>query len=152
MARYAKSLSLAAAIGILGVACGSQEPEAAGPAGDAPVTEEAPACEPQAEGADLQLVAPDSETGQLPKFDKTCVAAPAGQPFTIELTNADFLEHNVSIYLEEGASYSDGIFHGELFRGPDEVRVYEVDPLDAGTYYYRCDEHLSNMKGILLVR
>lgn len=106
-------------------------------------------CSP--EGAALRITALHYETGEIPTFDTDCLAAPAGEAFTIELKNDDVLEHNVSIYPKEGASFSEALFHGELFRGPGETKTYEVPALEAGTYAFRCDEHLSNMKGIFVV-
>ena len=106
-------------------------------------------CSPQ--GTALRITALHYETGELPTFDTDCLAAPAGEAFTIELKNDDVLEHNVSIYPEEGASFSEALFHGELFRGPGEKRTYEVPALEAGAYTFRCDEHLSTMKGAFVV-
>lgn len=85
-------------------------------------------------------------------YDKGCLAVPAGEDFTIELTNDDFLEHNVSIYLKENADYADGLFNGELFRGPGEAKTYEIPAIEKpGIYSFRCDEHQSNMKGVFVV-
>src|SRR5919108_1514708 len=113
--------------------------------GPAPLPAQLPC---QSEGTALKITALKSETGKLPSYDKDCLAAPAGQDFTITLTSDDFLEHNVSIYLKDGAAYSDGLFHGELFRGPGKTMTYEVPAIDEpGIYSFRCDEHLSNMKG-----
>ncbi|HET6770557.1 MAG TPA: hypothetical protein VFH75_02835, partial [Actinomycetota bacterium] len=107
-------------------------------------------CEP--EGTALEITALKSESGKLPSFDKGCLAAPAAKDFTITLTSDDFLEHNVSIYLQDGANFSDGIFHGELFRGPGESMTYQVPAIgEPGLYAFRCDEHLSNMKGVFVV-
>jgi plastocyanin len=117
--------------------------------GPAPLPDQLP-CQP--EGTALQITALKAEAGKLAAYDKGCLAAPAGEDFTITLTSDDFLEHNVSIYLKDGASYSDGLFHGELFRGPGESRTYDVPAIsDPGIYAFRCDEHLSTMKGVFVV-
>jgi plastocyanin len=117
--------------------------------GPAPLPDQLP-CQP--EGTALQITALKAEAGKLAAYDKECLAAPAGEDFTITLTSDDFLEHNVSIYLKDGANYSDGLFHGELFRGPGESRTYDVPAMsDPGIYAFRCDEHLSTMKGVFVV-
>lgn len=117
--------------------------------GPAPLPAQLP-CEPK--GTALEITALKSESGKLPSYDKGCLAAPAGKDFTITLMSDDFLEHNVSIYLKDGASFSDGLFHGELFRGPGEEKTYQVPAIqEPGVYAFRCDEHLSNMKGVFVV-
>lgn len=117
--------------------------------GPAPLPAQLP-CEP--EGTALEITALKAQTGKLPAYDKPCLAVPAGQDFTINLTNDDMLEHNVSIYTKDGANYSDGLFHGELFRGPGEEKTYDVPAIaEPGVYAFRCDEHLSNMKGVFVV-
>jgi plastocyanin len=123
--------------------------EQAQPEGPAPLPAQLP-CQP--EGTALEITALKAEAGKLPSYDKECLAAPAGQDFTITLKSDDFLEHNVSIYLKDGADYSDGLFNGELFRGPGKTRTYEVPAIDEpGIYSFRCDEHLTVMKGVLVV-
>ncbi|MGH2580537.1 MAG: apolipoprotein N-acyltransferase [Actinomycetota bacterium] len=70
-------------------------------------------------------------------FDKPCLAAPAGEAFTIEFTNNDpGIPHDVAIYTDESAT--EALFVGEIFQGV-ETRTYEVPALDAGTYFFRCD-------------
>lgn len=152
----------AAAMLLLAAACAGREeasrevPKKAAPAeqtqsaeGPAPLPAQLP-CEP--EGTALAITTLKAQAGKLPAYDKGCLAVHAGEDFTIELSNDDFLEHNVSIYLKDGANYSDGLFHGELFRGPGETKTYEVPAIaEPGTYAFRCDEHLSNMKGIFVV-
>ena len=137
-----------AVVAVVATGCAGKPPREAGPAPKSEARSEAP-CAPG--GTELEVVALHYERGELPTFDADCLAAPAGQAFTIELTNDDLLEHNVSIYAEPGASYSEALFHGELFRGPGETRTYEVPAMDAGTYEFRCDEHLSTMKGVFVV-
>jgi hypothetical protein len=117
--------------------------------GPAPLPAQLP-CEPN--GTALQITALKSEAGKPPSYDKGCLAAPAGEDFTIEMRSDDFLEHNLSIYLKDRANYSDGLFHGERFRGPGETRTYDVPAItEPGVYAFRCDEHLSRMKGVLVV-
>jgi plastocyanin len=100
-----------------------------------------PECQPS--GTELSIVA------QGIAFDQTCLAAPAGQAFTIQFDNQDqALPHNVAIY-GSGPPASDPLFQGEVFSGPD-TRTYQVDALDAGQLYFQCDVH-PNMSGTFVV-
>jgi plastocyanin len=97
----------------------------------------AASCAPS--GTALEISAEGNE------FDKDCLAAPAGTPFSIELDNRDSgVPHNVSIYADSSAS--EPLFTGDLFPGP-ETRTYEVEAVDAGTYFFRCDAHPTQMTG-----
>jgi plastocyanin len=88
-------------------------------------------CSPN--GTKLSITSFDS------KFDKKCLAAPANQAFTIDLTNLDRgIPHNVSIYQDQTASRA--FFQGELVDGPGKI-TYSVKALPAGTYFFRCDPH-----------
>lgn len=74
-------------------------------------------------------------------FDTDCLAAPADQEFTIAFRNEDTSPHgvhNIAIYREE-----DGVvfFTGKVLRPGGTSVVYEVQPLAAGTYTFRCDTH-----------
>lgn len=86
-----------------------------------------------------------SVTARDLSFNAECLAAPAGQPFTIELANEDEgLHHNVSI-LDGG----EALFEGETFEGVGRM-TYDVEALEAGTYEFRCDVH-PNMNGAFIV-
>lgn len=82
------------------------------------------------------------------KFDKECLAAPAGTPFQIVFDNQEAIDHNVAIYQSEEAQQAGeaALFQGEIFKGPKEV-TYDVDPIPAGKYYFVCDVHPTAMKG-----
>lgn len=82
------------------------------------------------------------------KFDTACLAAPAGQPFTIAFDNAEPVVHNVAIL--KSHSSNEVLFRGELFRGP-ETMTYEVPALEAGTYVFHCETHQGAMRGSLVV-
>jgi nitrite reductase (NO-forming) len=99
------------------------------------------ACAPA--GTALRVVALNSV------FDATCLAAPAGKPFTIAFDNQDpGVPHNIAIYTDDSATES--LFVGELVTGPKKVK-YEVGALDAGTYFFRCDVHPTTMTGTFVV-
>jgi plastocyanin len=107
----------------------------------APVVHTAAAtCSP--DGNALSLTAFDS------KFDKDCLAAPAGQAFTIDFSNLDRgIPHNVAIYEDETAAKT--LFKGELVDGPGKT-TYSVEALAAGSFFFRCDPH-PDMKGAFIV-
>lgn len=98
-------------------------------------------CEP--EGDVLSIVA------QGLAFDKDCLAAEAGQPFTIEFDNQDAdTPHNVAIYTEPGG---ESLFEGELFPGP-ATQTYEPSPIDEpGELFFQCDAHPTTMTGTFVV-
>ena len=103
--------------------------------------ESAPACSP--DGTALSISAKDK------KFAKDCLAAPAGQAFTIEFQNQDpAVPHNVAIY--DKANGNKSLFKGEVFFGPDK-RTYSVPAQASGTYEFRCDPHDDIMFGTFIV-
>ena len=101
---------------------------------------ESETCSPS--GTSLQI------TAQNNQFDKSCLAAPAGQSFTITLDNKDTQQHNVAIYTDSSANQN--LFRGELDTGPKTI-TYNVKGLDAGRYFFRCDVHPS-MNGTFIVK
>jgi plastocyanin/predicted secreted protein len=98
---------------------------------------------------------PDGTTvkvsAQNTAFDTDCLAAPAGQAFTIEFTNNDAgIPHNVDIYDKQGGTHIGGAGPTDIFPGPGTT-TYDVSPLDAGTYFFQCDVHPTNMLGTFVV-
>jgi len=81
-------------------------------------------------------------------FDRVCLAAPAGQPFTIAFDNKDSLAHNVAI-LESHSSTKD-LFRGDVFQGP-KATTYSVPALKAGSYVFHCEVHPAAMNGTFIV-
>jgi plastocyanin len=103
--------------------------------------ESAPACSP--EGTALTISAKDK------KFTKDCLAAPAGQAFTIEFDNQDpAVPHNISIYDKPGGNKA--LFKGQVFFGPSKM-TYSVPAQMSGTYEFRCDPHDDTMIGTFVV-
>ena len=89
-------------------------------------------CRPQ--GTELRVVAENHS------FGTDCLAAPADQAFTIAFRNQDTSPHgahNIAIYREPGVA----VFTGETLGPGGRSVVYEVQPLPAGTYTFRCDAH-----------
>jgi len=83
-------------------------------------------------------------------FSAGCLAAPAGQPFTITFDNKDSgVPHNVAIYSDSSASKV--LFRGQIVTGATTT-TYHVPALPAGTYYFRCDVHPTAMHGTFIVK
>ncbi len=73
-------------------------------------------------------------------FDQTKLAVPAGEPFRIAFDNQDAgIQHNVVIY-DNADHTGDPLFRGELVTGVAKAN-YDVQALDAGTYYFVCQIH-----------
>jgi hypothetical protein len=100
-----------------------------------------PPCEPS--GTNLTISA------QGLAFNTDCLAAPAGEAFTIDFDNQDAGQlHNVAIYESPGGSER---FKGEIITGPDQV-TYEVDPIEEPAQYaFQCDVHPTTMTGTFVV-
>ena len=72
-------------------------------------------------------------------FDTDALAFPADTPVALAFDNQDAgVPHNVSIYRDE--AYTDPVIQGETVTGPTTV-TYDVPPLAAATYYFKCDVH-----------
>jgi plastocyanin len=80
-------------------------------------------------------------------FTTTDVAAPAGQPFTIDFDNQDVgVPHDVDIRDASNTVVEDS----QPFPGAAKRQI-PVDPLEAGTYTFFCSVH-PNMTGTLTVQ
>jgi plastocyanin len=107
------------------------------------------ACEPE-EGTELTIAAPPGASGA--GFDKDCLAAPAGEAFTVAFANDDEgIPHNWTVYADESAQQSLGGAGGAAssITGPDET-TYDVEGLEAGEYFFQCDLHPSTMVGTFI--
>jgi plastocyanin len=103
--------------------------------------ESAPACRPS--GTALSIAAKER------KFDKDCLVAPAGQPFTIEFDNQDSeVVHNVAIF--DRTNGKKPLFKGELIVGP-RTTTYSVPAQASGTYEFQCEPHDFAMSGTFIV-
>lgn len=112
-----------ALLALLAVACG-------GGGGKDDGGTAAPPCTPS--GSTLTVTIKDL------RFDKDCLAAPAGQPFTIKVDNKDGDQHNLAIYTSSAADKN--LFRGDIKPGP-AILTYKAPALKAGRYYFRCDVH-----------
>jgi plastocyanin len=83
-------------------------------------------------------------------FGTDCLAAPAGQAFTIAFDNQDAsVPHNLAIYPEGDGSKA--VFTGDIVTGV-ATATYDVSALQAGTYRFQCDVHPTTMSGTFVVR
>lgn len=128
-----KLLLVSALIGLLGAACGG----GGGDTASSPSPDEV-SCEPS--GTTLSISANDIE------FSTNCLAAPAGQEFTIRFDNREAQPHNVLIKRANG----DTAFREDPITGPKAVD-YKVGALDAGEYAFSCEVH-PEMTGTLIVK
>ena len=99
-------------------------------------------------GTSLQIAAKNIH------FDKSCLAAPAGQAFSVAFDNQDTnVPHNVEIYTSKAATQRLGGATGatDTVTGP-ATTTYQVSALKAGTYYFQCDVHPSAMFGTFVVK
>ncbi len=82
-------------------------------------------------------------------FDTGCLALPAGEAVTIRLVNAEGAEpHDVAIYTD--SSRSRQLFSGDIVDGGESID-YQIDALEAGTYYFDCTIHPA-MNGSVVVQ
>lgn len=99
-------------------------------------------CEPN--GSSLSLVAHNIS------WNHYCLAVPAGQPFTVHVTNEDSgIQHNFSIYdsFFEKKKY----FTSPRITGPASETL-NAPPLPPGHYYFQCDVHGPAMSGAFIVK
>ena len=94
-------------------------------------------------GATVDLVARDTS------FDTGEITLTAGAQTTVHFDNQDEgLPHNFAIYEDESAETP--IFQGDIVEGPNTTDYTFTAP-DAGTYFFRCDVHPTQMSGTVVV-
>jgi cytochrome c oxidase subunit II len=83
-------------------------------------------------------------------FDKECMTARAGRPWTLTFDNQEPVDHNVAIFRGSNAEGAN-VFRGQVFRGPRVVEA-PVPALKAGSYFFHCDVHPQAMQGKLVAK
>ena len=99
-----------------------------------------PGCETSEEpGGSPPTVPPGGAaiTANALAFDRSELLITAGRSFVLLFENRDSAPHNVSLI---DAATGEAVFVGEVFSGPAS-RLYEVPPISAGDYTFRCDVH-----------
>ena len=79
-------------------------------------------------------------------FEPTSLTVPAGEAFTLQFHNQDAnTQHNVQIF-EDPKFAGTPLFNGALVTGVRQAD-YDVHPLEAGAYFFRCEVHPTTMTG-----
>lgn len=95
------------------------------------------------------LAAP--EGAAVSGFAQTTLQVEADRPIALDLDNQDpGVPHNVEIFGEDPADNPQAtpLFSGALVTGPVRT-TYDVPPLAAGTYFFRCMVHPTTMTGTI---
>jgi cytochrome c oxidase subunit 2 len=88
-------------------------------------------------------------TAQHISWDKTCIAAVAGQPIKITIINKDAgIAHNFAIWVS--SALKKRLFQTGNISGP-ATKTYTAPALPAGKYYFQCDVHGPAMSGTLII-
>jgi plastocyanin len=82
-------------------------------------------------------------------FDKGEMALEAGRPTVIRFNNQDTVPHNVGIY--ETPEAQKVIFQGPIIQGGSDTQYRFAAP-PAGSYFFRCDVHPTQMTGTVVVK
>ncbi|MFB3764781.1 MAG: cupredoxin domain-containing protein [Methanotrichaceae archaeon] len=83
-------------------------------------------------------------------FDKNTITVPAGAKVTINFNNKDSgVPHNFAAYTDSSATTT--IFKGNVITGPAKTTYVFTAPSQAGTYFFRCDIHPTQMTGQFVV-
>ena len=79
-------------------------------------------------------------------FEPTSLTVPGGEAFTLRFHNEDAnTQHNVQIF-DDPEFGGTPLFSGALITGVRQTD-YEVDALEAGAYFFRCEVHPTTMTG-----
>jgi plastocyanin len=100
-----------------------------------------------ATSGDLNVIARNT------RFDTDCLSVPAGADFRIIFENHDpGVPHTIAIYAadpSENAS-TERYFEGARVQGPG-ITTYDVPGMPAGTHFFRCEVHPTQMSGTFVV-
>ena len=88
-------------------------------------------------------------TAQHITWDKTCIAAVAGQPIKITIINKDAgIAHNFAIWVS--SALKKRLYQTPNVNGP-ATKTFTGPALPAGKYYFQCDVHGPAMSGTLII-
>jgi cytochrome c oxidase subunit 2 len=88
-------------------------------------------------------------TAQHITWNKSCIAAVAGQPIRVTIINKDAgIAHNFAIWVS--SALKKRLFQTGNLSGP-ATKTYTVPALPAGKYYFQCDVHGPAMSGTLII-
>ncbi len=95
--------------------------------------------------------APPVMTATDNKFTPTSLTAPANSPYTILFRNNGKTKHNLHFYTAAGGqTLADGA-EGAIIDGRETETMTFTTPA-AGTYYFQCDLHVTEMNGTFTVQ
>ncbi|MEA3077195.1 MAG: hypothetical protein QOF60_2103 [Actinomycetota bacterium] len=100
-------------------------------------------------GRHVEAHAPKGELGIVAKdvqFDLKELHLPAAQAVELQFVNDDQVQHNFALYDKQGGSV--------LFQGPivgNGTTIYKFTTPPAGTYFFQCDVHPTQMEGTAVV-
>ena len=90
-------------------------------------------------------------TAQSLSFDKSSITVPSGAQVTISFNNNDSgIPHNFSLYADSNMTQS--LYIGKIINGPATTTYTFTAPSKAGTYFFRCDVHPTQMTGTFIVQ
>ncbi len=99
-------------------------------------------------GGEAPVENPYAVTATDNKFDKATLTAPPETEVTFDFTNKGKAKHNLSFYQAAGGAV---IKEGGIIDGGATEKVTFKTPA-AGTYYFQCDLHPTEMKGTFEVK
>lgn len=82
------------------------------------------------------------------EFNVETIEAPAGEEFTVTLTNMEGVPHDFAVFTEQGG---EELAQSDVVTGPDQSVEVTVGPLEPGEYYFECTIHPSEMNGTIVV-
>ncbi len=98
----------------------------------------------------------DATPGQIAAknvaFDKSCLASPAGKPFTLTFHNLEAVPHNVVIFQGRTAAAPPLPATPPSLVVSNATHVYKIPALKSGRYLYHCAFHPAAMQGQLVVK
>jgi plastocyanin len=125
----------------------SPQPTASRSPGPSP---SAPGCEPSG-STSLSVTAPVGAS--VDGFAQTCLAVQAGKDFTVTFKNDDTgVAHTWAVFKDPSAAQRLGgaASATDSITGPSQ-KTYQLKALPAGTYFFRCDIHPTQMTGTFVV-